>query len=92
MIGQVHLLLYYIHRLVGKRGPLFVPLKDHTGVIQLIVTNDEVSVWLYMNAVSMCIQGLMTQLNQLPTESVVSISGQVQSRPKQDRNTVSPIY
>ena len=35
-------------------------------------------------------QALITQLNQLPTESVVSVHGQVQSRPKQDRNTVSP--
>ena len=37
-------------------------------------------------------QGLMTRLNQLPTESVVSINGQVQSRPVQDRNAVSTKY
>ena len=36
-------------------------------------------------------QGLMTQLNQLPTKSVVSINGQVQSRPMQDRNAISSI-
>ena len=32
-----------MYRLVGKRGPLFAPLKDHTGVIQLIAVNNEVS-------------------------------------------------
>ena len=36
--------MYRVNRLVGKRGPLFVPLKDHTGIVQLIVMKDEVSV------------------------------------------------
>ena len=31
----------------------------------------------------------MDQLSQLPTESVVSVRGCVQSRPQQDRNSVS---
>lgn len=35
--------LHCVHRLVGKRGPLFAPLKDHTGIVQLLVMKDEVS-------------------------------------------------
>jgi len=31
----------------------------------------------------------MSQLSQLPTESVVSVHGCVQSRPEQDKNSVS---
>lgn len=45
-IGENVTLCGWLHklRLVSKRGPLFAPLKDHTGVIQLIVTKDKVCV------------------------------------------------